>query len=63
MIIFTRFFTYIFKDKGHLYIKNYSGHYRPNFNQLRPVEDHLQGLGIQVKSVRNDYVVKPNDPL
>ena len=54
---------YIFKDKGHLYIKNYSGHYRPNFNQLRPVEDHLQGLGIQVKSVRNDYVVKPNDPL
>ena len=53
---------YIFKENDQLYIKNYSGHYRPSFKQLRPVEDHLQDLGIQEKSVRNDYVVRPNDP-
>lgn len=54
---------YIWKEGGGYFIKNYSGHFRPSFQRMQPVQEHLRGLGIRVTRVRNDYVVKATDPI
>lgn len=48
---------YFFKEDGIIKIKNYSGHYRPEFERMKPVQKRLKKLGIEVATVRNDFIV------
>lgn len=43
---------YIFKENGQFHINHHSGHYRPEFERLEVVREHLKNFGINVTSVR-----------
>ncbi|WP_313202116.1 RHS repeat-associated core domain-containing protein [Pseudomonas sp.] len=42
-------------DGGEIALNNYSGHFQPRFESLYPVQEYINGLGVEVTLIRSDF--------